>query len=56
MPEHGLGRCVGHHKLVDCIEPDRGSDNSILSREAIEGLNWNPETRFAHTEDAMQLH
>jgi hypothetical protein len=24
MPEHGLGRCVGHHKLVDCVEPDRG--------------------------------
>jgi hypothetical protein len=25
MPTHGLRRCDGHHKLVDCIEPPRES-------------------------------
>jgi hypothetical protein len=32
MPEHGLGRCDGHHKKIDCFEPPREMPSPGLAR------------------------
>jgi hypothetical protein len=40
MPNHGFGRCDGHHKMVDCIGPLGTPPGGFLLRPGPD--NWSP--------------